>query len=141
MPKKVVKMVKLQVPAGKATPAPHVFTSLGHAGLTIMALFKKLKERTAQQAGLIIPVEIPVFEARSFTFITKTPPAPVLLKKAAGLEKASGEPNKKKVATLGRDKIREIAETKMADLNAADIEAAMRMVEGTARSMGITVVD
>ena len=104
-----------------------------------MAFVKEFNERTAQQAGLIIPVEITVFEDRSFTFITKTPPAPVLLKKAAGLEKASGEPNKKKVATLGRDKIREIAET--ADLNAADIEAAMRMVEGTARSMGITVVD
>ena len=133
MPKKVVKMVKLQVPAGKATPAPPVGPALGQAGVNI--------ERTAQQAGLIIPVEITVFEDRSFTFITKTPPAPVLLKKAAGLEKASGEPNKKKVATLGRDKIREIAETKMADLNAADIEAAMRMVEGTARSMGITVVD
>ena len=140
MPKKVVKMVKLQVPAGKATPAPPVGPALGQAGVNIMAFVKEFNERTAQQAGLIIPVEITVFEDRSFTFITKTPPAPVLLKKAAGLEKASGEP-KKKVATLGRDKIREIAETKMADLNAADIEAAMRMVEGTARSMGITVVD
>ena len=140
MPKKVVKMVKLQVPAGKATPAPPVGPALGQAGVNIMAFVKEFNERTAQQAGLIIPVEITVFEDRSFTFITKTPPAPVLLKKAAGLEKASGEPNKKKVA-LGRDKIREIAETKMADLNAADIEAAMRMVEGTARSMGITVVD
>ena len=135
MPKKVVKMVKLQVPAGKATPAPPVGPALGQAGVNIMAFVKEFNERTAQQAGLIIPVEITVFEDRSFTFITKTPPAPVLLKKA------SGEPNKKKVATLGRDKIREIAETKMADLNAADIEAAMRMVEGTARSMGITVVD
>ena len=132
MPKKVVKMVKLQVPAGKATPAPPVGPALGQAGVNIMAFVKEFNERTAQQAGLIIPVEITVFEDRSFTFITKTPPA---------LEKASGEPNKKKVATLGRDKIREIAETKMADLNAADIEAAMRMVEGTARSMGITVVD
>ena len=141
MPKKVVKMVKLQVPAGKATPAPPVGPALGQAGVNIMAFVKEFNERTAQQAGLIIPVEITVFEDRSFTFITKTPPAPVLSKKAAGLEKASGEPNKKKVATLGRDKIREIAETKMADLNAADIEAAMRMVEGTARSMGITVVD
>ena len=135
MPKKVVKMVKLQVPAGKATPAPPVGPALGQAGVNIMAFVKEFNERTAQQAGLIIPVEITVFEDRSFTFITKTPPAPVLLKKAAGLEKASGEPNKKKVATLGRDKIREIAETKMADLNAADIEAAMRMVEGTARSI------
>ena len=138
MPKKVVKMVKLQVPAGKATPAPPVGPALGQAGVNIMAFVKEFNERTAQQAGLIIPVEITVFEDRSFTFITKTP---VLLKKAAGLEKASGEPNKKKVAQLGRDKVREIAEAKMADLNAADIEAAMRMVEGTARSMGITIVD
>ena len=133
MPKKVVKMVKLQVPAGKATPAPPVGPALGQAGVNIMAFVKEFNERTAQQAGLIIPVEITVFEDRSFTFITKTPPAPVLLKKAAGLEKGSGEPNKKKVG--------EIAEAKMADLNAADIEAAMRMVEGTARSMGITIVD
>ena len=135
MPKKVVKMVKLQVPAGKATPAPPVGPALGQAGVNIMAFVKEFNERTAQQAGLIIPVEITVFEDRSFTFITKTPPAPVLLKKAAG------EPNKKKVAQLSRDKVREIAEAKMADLNAADIEAAMRMVEGTARSMGITIVD
>ena len=106
-----------------------------------MAFVKEFNERTAQQAGLIIPVEITVFEDRSFTFITKTPPAPVLLKKAAGLEKGSGEPKQKKVAQLSRDKVREIAEAKMADLNAADIEAAMRMVEGTARSMGITIVD
>ena len=141
MPKKVVKMVKLQVPAGKATPAPPVGPALGQAGVNIMAFVKEFNERTAQQAGLIIPVEITVFEDRSFTFITKTPPAPVLLKKAAGLEKGSGEPNKKKVAQLSRDKVREIAEAKMADLNAADIEAAMRMVEGTARSMGITIVD
>ena len=126
MPKKVVKMVKLQVPAGKATPAPPVGPALGQAGVNIMAFVKEFNERTAQQAGLII---------------TKTPPAPVLLKKAAGLEKGSGEPNKKKVAQLSRDKVREIAEAKMADLNAADIEAAMRMVEGTARSMGITIVD
>ena len=140
MPKKVVKMVKLQVPAGKATPAPPVGPALGQAGVNIMAFVKEFNERTAQQAGLIIPVEITVFEDRSFTFITKTP-APVLLKKAAGLEKGSGEPNKKKVAQLSRDKVREIAEAKMADLNAADIEAAMRMVEGTARSMGITIVD
>ena len=135
MPKKVVKMVKLQVPAGKATPAPPVGPALGQAGVNIMAFVKEFNERTAQQAGLIIPVEITVFEDRSFTFITKTPPAPVLL------EKGSGEPNKKKVAQLSRDKVREIAEAKMADLNAADIEAAMRMVEGTARSMGITIVD
>ena len=141
MPKKVVKMVKLQVPAAKATPAPPVGPALGQAGVNIMAFVKEFNARTEKQVGLIIPVEITVFEDRSFTFVTKTPPAAVLLKKAAGLEKASGEPNKKKVAKLGRDKIREIAESKMADLNAANVEAAMRRVEGTARSMGITVED
>lgn len=141
MPKKVVKMVKLQVPAAKATPAPPVGPALGQAGVNIMAFVKEFNARTEKQAGLIIPVEITVFEDRSFTFVTKTPPAAVLLKKAAGLEKASGEPNKKKVAKLGRDKIREIAESKMQDLNAASVEAAMRMVEGTARSMGIVVED
>lgn len=141
MPKKVVKMVKLQVPAGKATPAPPVGPALGQAGVNIMAFVKEFNARTEKQVGLIIPVEITVFEDRSFTFITKTPPAAVLLKKAAGLEKASGEPNKKKVAKLGRDKVREIAESKMADLNAASVEAAMKMVEGTARSVGITVED
>ena len=141
MPKKVVKMVKLQVPAAKATPAPPVGPALGQAGVNIMAFVKEFNARTEKQAGLIIPVEITVFEDRSFTFITKTPPAAVLLKMAAGLEKASGEPNKKKVAKLGRDKVREIAESKMADLNAASVEAAMRMVEGTARSMGIVIED
>ena len=141
MPKKVVKMVKLQVPAAKATPAPPVGPALGQAGVNIMAFVKEFNARTEKQVGLIIPVEITVFEDRSFTFVTKTPPAAVLLKKAAGLEKASGEPNKKKVAKLGRDKVREIAESKMADLNAASVEAAMRMVEGTARSMGIIVED
>ncbi len=141
MPKKVVKMVKLQVPAGKATPAPPVGPALGQAGVNIMGFVKEFNERTAQQAGLIIPVEITVFEDRSFTFICKTPPAAVLLKKAAGLEKASGVPNKQKVAKLGRDKVREIAETKMTDLNAASVEAAMKMVEGTARSMGIVIED
>ena len=141
MAKKVVKMVKLQVPAGKATPAPPVGPALGQAGVNIMAFVKEFNERTATQAGLIIPVEITVFEDRSFTFITKTPPAAVLLKKAAGIETASGEPNKKKVAKLGRDKVREIAESKMVDLNAANVEAAMRMIEGTARSMGITIID
>ena len=141
MPKKVVKMVKLQVPAAKATPAPPVGPALGQAGVNIMAFVKEFNARTEKQAGLIIPVEITVFEDRSFTFITKTPPAAVLLKKAAVLEKASGEPNKKKVAKLGRDKVREIAESKMADLNAASVEAAMRMVEGTARSMGIVIED
>ena len=141
MPKKVVKMVKLQVPAGKATPAPPVGPALGQAGVNIMGFDKEFNERTAKQAGLIIPVEITVFEDRSFTFVCKTPPAAVLLKKAAGLEKASGVPNKQKVAKLGRDKVREIAESKMTDLNAASVEAAMRMVEGTARSMGIVIED
>ncbi|MDD4320897.1 MAG: 50S ribosomal protein L11 [Acidaminococcaceae bacterium] len=141
MPKKVIKMVKLQVPAGKATPAPPVGPALGQAGINIMAFVKDFNERTAAQAGLIIPVEITVFEDRSFTFVTKTPPAAVLLKKAAGLAKASGEPNKKKVATLKRDQLREIATSKMEDLNATDLEAATRMIEGTARSMGIVVED
>lgn len=141
MPKKVVKMVKLQVPAGKATPAPPVGPALGQAGVNIMGFVKEFNERTAKQVGLIIPVEITVFEDRSFTFVCKTPPAAVLLKKAAGLEKASGVPNRQKVAKLGRDKVREIAESKMADLNAASVEAAMKMVEGTARSMGIVIED
>ena len=141
MPKKVIKMVKLQVPGGKATPAPPVGPALGQAGINIMAFVKDFNERTAKEAGLIIPVEITVFEDRSFTFITKTPPAAILLKKAAGIEKASGEPNKKKVATVKRDKVREIATLKMKDLNAGSVEAAMRMVEGTARSMGITIED
>ena len=141
MAKKVVKLVKLQVPAGKATPAPPVGPALGQAGVNIMAFVKEFNERTAAQAGLIIPIEISVFEDRSFTFITKTPPAAVLLKKAAGIETASGEHKKKKVAKLPRAKAREIAESKMEDLNAADVEAATRMIEGTARSMGIEIVD
>ena len=141
MAKKVAKLVKLQVLAGKATPAPPVGPALGQAGVNIMAFVKDFNERTAKQAGLIIPVEITVFEDRSFTFITKTPPAAVLLKKAAGLEKASGEPNKNKVAKLPRAKAQEIAQSKMHDLNAADLEAATRMIEGTARSMGIEIVD
>jgi large subunit ribosomal protein L11 len=136
--KKVVKVVKLQIPAGKANPAPPVGPALGQAGVNIMGFCKEFNARTA---GLIIPVEISVFEDRSFTFITKTPPAAVLLKKAAGIESGSGEPNRNKVATVKRDKVREIAETKMPDLNAADVEAAMRMVEGTARSMGIVIED
>ena len=141
MAKKVIKLVKLQVPAGKATPAPPVGPALGQAGVNIMAFVKDFNERTASQAGLIIPVEITVYEDRSFTFITKTPPAPILLKKAAGIESGSGEPNKKKVAKVSRDKVREIAEAKMKDLNAANVDAAMRMIEGTARSMGIDIVD
>ena len=139
MAKKVEKIVKLQIPAGKATPAPPVGPALGQACINIMGFTKEFNARTADQAGLIIPVVISVYEDRSFTFITKTPPAAVLLKKAAGVEKGSGEPNKTKVAKVTRDQVKEIAETKMADLNAADLEAAMRMVEGTARSMGITV--
>ena len=139
MAKKVEKIVKLQIPAGKATPAPPVGPALGQAGINIMGFTKEFNARTADQAGLIIPVVISVYEDRSFTFITKTPPAPVLLKKAAGVEKGSGEPNKTKVATVSSDQVKEIAELKMADLNAADVEAAMRMVAGTARSMGIIV--
>ena len=141
MAKKISKIVKLQVPAGKATPAPPVGPALGQAGVNIMAFVKDFNDRTAKQAGLIIPVEITVFEDRSFTFICKTPPAAVLLKKAAGLEKASGEPNKKKVGKVTKAQFKEIAETKMPDLNANTVEAAMRLVEGTARSMGIEVVD
>ena len=141
MAKKVVKLVKLQIPAGKASPAPPVGPALGQAQVNIMGFCKEFNARTADQAGMIIPVVISVYEDRSFTFITKTPPAPVLLKKAAGIESGSGEPNKKKVGTVTRDQVKEIAETKMVDLNAADVEAAMRMIEGTARSMGITVQD
>ena len=139
MAKKVIGLIKLQVPAGKANPAPPVGPALGQHGVNIMAFCKDFNERTASEVGMIIPVEITVYEDRSFSFITKTPPAAILLKKAAGIEKASGEPNKKKVATVSRDKVREIAELKMVDLNAADVEAAMRMIEGTARSMGIVV--
>lgn len=139
--KKVTKVVKLQVLAGKATPAPPVGPALGQAGVNIMEFVKQFNDRTAQQTGLVIPVVISVYEDRSFTFVTKTPPAPVLLKKAAGIETASGEPNKKKVAKVSRAKAKEIAELKMPDLNASDIEAATRMIEGTARSMGIEIAD
>ncbi len=141
MAKKVNAVVKLQVPAGKATPAPPVGSALGPYGIAIMDFCKAFNERTAQQAGMLIPVVITVYEDRSFSFITKTPPASVLLKKAINLDKASGEPNRDKVGTISRSKVREIAELKMVDLNAADIEAATRMVEGTARSMGIVVKD
>ncbi|MDH6363542.1 large subunit ribosomal protein L11 [Enterococcus sp. PF1-24] len=139
MAKKVEKIVKLQIPAGKATPAPPVGPALGQAGINIMGFTKEFNARTADQAGLIIPVVISVYEDRSFTFVTKTPPAAVLLKKAANVAKGSGEPNKTKVAKVTSAQVQEIAQTKMEDLNAASIEAAMRMVEGTARSMGITV--
>src|SRR5699024_8412021 len=135
---KVIKVVKLQIEAGKANPAPPVGPALGQAGVNIMGFCKEFNARTQDQAGMIIPVEITVFEDRSFTFITKTPPAAVLLKKAAGIDTASGEPNRSKVASIKRDQVQEIAETKMPDLNAADLDAAVRMVEGTARSMGIS---
>ena len=140
MAKKMIGMVKLQIPAGKDNPAPPVGPALGQHGVNIMGFCKEFNEKTAQQVGLIIPVEITVYADRSFSFILKTPPAAVLLKKAAGLERASGEPNKVKVAKVSRDKVREIAELKMEDLNAGSVEAAMRMVEGTARSMGIEIV-
>lgn len=139
MAKKVIGMVKLQIAAGKATPAPPVGPALGQHGVNIMGFCKEFNERTAAQAGLIIPVEITVYADRTFSFICKTPPAAVLLKKAVGVEKGSGEPNKKKVAKVSQAEVREIAQSKMEDLNAASIEAAMRLVEGTARSMGIEV--
>lgn len=141
MAKKVVNVIKLHIPAGKANPAPPVGPALGQAGINIMGFCKEFNAQTQDEAGMIIPVEISVFEDRSFTFITKTPPAAVLLKKAAGIESGSGEPNRNKVATVKRDQVREIAETKMQDLNAADVDAAVRMVEGTARSMGVTIED
>ena len=141
MAKKVINVVKLQIPASAATPAPPVGPALGQAGINIVGFTKDFNARTADQKGMIIPVVITVYEDRSFEFITKTPPAAVLLKKAAKVDKGSGEPNTKKVAKVTKDQVKEIAETKMKDLNAADIEAAMRMIEGTARSMGFTVED
>ncbi len=141
MAKKVVGFVKLQVPAGAANPAPPVGPAVGQHGVNIMEFCKQFNARTQGQPGMIIPVEITVFADRSFTFITKTPPAAVLLKKAAGKEKGSAAPNRDKVGTVTRKQVRDIAEIKMPDLNAASIESAMRMVEGTARSMGLTVVD
>jgi large subunit ribosomal protein L11 len=141
MAKKVTVIVKLQVNAGKATPAPPVGSALGPHGLNIMQFCKEFNERTASDAGLVIPVEVTVYADRTFSFICKTPPASILLKKALGIEAASGEPNRKKVGKVNRAKVREIAEFKMRDLNAASVEAAMRMVEGTARSMGIEVVE
>lgn len=139
MAKKIIGSIKLQIPAGKATPAPPVGPALGQHGVNIMAFCKEFNERTEQQSGLIIPVELTVYEDRSFSFVTKTPPAPVLLKKAANVDKGSGEPNRDKVATVTRDQVKEIAELKQEDLNAIDVEGAIRMVEGTARSMGINV--
>ena len=141
MAKKVVGFIKLQVPAGAANPAPPVGPALGQHGVNIMEFCKQFNARTQSQAGMIIPVEITVYGDRSFTFVTKTPPAPVLLKKAAGLEKGAAAPNRDRVGTVNRQQVREIAELKMPDLNAASVESAMRMIEGTARSMGIQVVD
>ena len=139
MAKKVLTIIKLQIPAGQANPAPPVGPALGQHGVNIMEFCKTFNARTQAQGSTIIPVEVTVFEDRSFTFITKTPPAAVLLREAAGVEKGSGEPNREKVATVSRDQVREIAELKMPDLNANDVEAAMKIIEGTARSMGITV--
>ena len=141
MAQKVVGLIKLQIPAGKATPAPPVGPALGQHGVNIMAFTKEFNERTKNDAGLIIPVVITVFEDRSFTFVTKTPPAAVLIKKACGIDKASGVPNKNKVATITKAQVQQIAETKMPDLNAASLQAAMSMIAGTARSMGIVVED
>ncbi len=139
MAKKVINVVKLQIPAGRANPAPPVGPALGQAGVNIMQFCKEFNARTQKDEGLIIPVVITVFQDRSFTFITKTPPASILLKKAAGIESGSGEPNVTKVAKVTKDQVKEIAEMKMVDLNAATIETAMSMIAGTARSMGIVV--
>jgi len=141
MAKKVVGFVKLQVPAGAANPAPPVGPALGQHGVNIMEFCKQFNARTQGQAGLIIPVEITIYSDRSFTFVTKTPPAAVLLRRAAGIEKGASAPNREKVGQVTRKQVREIAELKLPDLNAASIEAAIRMIEGTARSMGIQVVD
>ncbi len=141
MAKKVIGTIKLQLPAGNATPSPPVGPALGQHGVNIMEFCKAFNAKTQDKQGLIIPVVITVYADRSFSFITKTPPASILLKKAAGLEKGSGEPNKIKVGKVTKAQVREIAELKMPDLNATDVEAAMRMVEGTARSMGIIIED
>ena len=141
MAKKVTALIKLQVPAAKATPAPPIGPALGQHGVNIPGFCKEFNDRTKGQAGLIIPVVITVYQDRSFTFITKTPPAAVLIKKACGIEHASGEPNKNKVANITKAQVKEIAELKMKDLNAATVEAAMSMIAGTARSMGVVVVD
>jgi large subunit ribosomal protein L11 len=139
MAKKVIAVVKLQIPAGKATPAPPVGTALGPHGVNIMQFTKEFNAKTADQAGMIIPVVLTVYQDRSFSFITKTPPVAILIKKSLGIEKASGEPNKTKVAKLTKAQVKEIAEIKMPDLNAGSVETAMKMVAGTARSMGVEV--
>ena len=141
MAKKVIGTIKLQIPAGNANPSPPVGPALGQHGVNIMEFCKAFNAKTQDKQGLIIPVVITVYADRSFTFITKTPPAAVLLKKAAGLEKGSGEPNREKVGKVTREQVKEIAELKMKDLNAFSVESAMRMIEGTARSMGITIED
>lgn len=141
MAKKIAGYVKLQIPAGKATPAPPVGPALGQHGVNIMGFCKEFNERTAKEAGLIIPVVITIYSDRSFSFITKTPPASVLIKKACKIESGSGKPNVEKVAKISKEEVRKIAELKMPDLNAANVESAMRMVAGTARSMGVVVVD
>ena len=139
MAKKVLTIIKLQIPAGAANPAPPVGPALGQHGVNIMEFCKAFNAQTQAQSGTITPVEITVFEDRTFAFITKTPPAAVLLREAAGIDKGSGEPNRQKVGTVSKDKVREIAELKMPDLNASDVDAAMRIIEGTARSMGIDI--
>ena len=139
MAKKVVALIKLAIPAGKANPAPPIGPALGQHGVNIMMFCKEYNAKTADKAGLIVPVEISVFEDRSFTFILKTPPASVLIKKAAGIEKGSGEPNKVMVGSITTDQLREIAEMKLPDLNANDVEAAMKIVAGTAKNMGVTI--
>ena len=141
MAKKVTGMIKLQLPAGKATPAPPVGPALGQHGVNIMGFCKEFNAKTANQAGLIIPVVITVYQDRSFSFILKTPPAAVLIKKELGLESGSGVPNRTKVGSLTKDQVRKIAELKMPDLNAASVETAMSMIEGTARSMGVTIAE
>lgn len=141
MAKKIVAVIKLALPAGKANPAPPVGPALGQHGVNIMAFCKEYNAKTADQAGMVIPVEISVFEDRSFTFILKTPPASVLIKKAVGIEKGASEPNRQNVGTITRAQLQEIAQTKMPDLNANDIEAAMKIVEGTARNMGVAIAE
>ena len=141
MAKKVVAMIKLALNAGKANPAPPVGPALGQHGVNIMAFCKEYNAKTADQAGMVVPVEISVFEDRSFTFVLKTPPASVLIQKAAGIPKGSSQPNKQKVGTITRAQLQEIAQTKMPDLNANDIEAAMKIVEGTAKNMGVAIAD